>query len=104
MAGGNSYVASMLGKKPFVLLGGASYAIYLLQVPVRFWVHLAATGTKNLKVDHAGIDALLSPLILIAVSIAAFLYWEEPARKWLRTCFKRYTEPKLLAVSTRVAK
>jgi peptidoglycan/LPS O-acetylase OafA/YrhL len=95
MAAGTSFVARLLGQKAFVLLGGASYAIYLLQIPIRSWVHFAATGTRNLKVDHAGIDALLSPFILIGVSIAAFLFWEEPARRRLRSWFKRHTEPRL---------
>ena len=92
MAVGSSFVARMLGHKSLVLLGGASYAIYLLQIPIRSWVHFAITGTRDLKVDHAGIDALLSPIILIGVSIAAFLFWEEPARIWLRKMFKRYNE------------
>jgi peptidoglycan/LPS O-acetylase OafA/YrhL len=44
LAMGNSWCANLLGTKTFVLLGGASYAIYLLQVPVRSWIHYAVTG------------------------------------------------------------
>jgi peptidoglycan/LPS O-acetylase OafA/YrhL len=89
MAVDKSYMARLLGRRIFVLLGGASYAIYLLQIPVRSWIHLAVTGTRNLHVNHAGLDAALSPVILIGVSIAVFLCWEEPVRKWLRMWFKR---------------
>ncbi len=103
MAANNSYLARVLGQKAFILLGGASYAVYLLQVPVRIWVHLAVTGTTDLTVNHAGIDAFLSPLILIGASIAAFLFWEEPARKWLRNWFKQHTRPKLRAAGSKVA-
>jgi peptidoglycan/LPS O-acetylase OafA/YrhL len=65
---------------PVALLGGASYAIYLLQYPVRAW-------TKVLF-DYAGpalsfVGSVLTPFLLIAFSIAVFRYWEEPARKRL---------------------
>jgi peptidoglycan/LPS O-acetylase OafA/YrhL len=92
LAAYNSKVARLLGSRIFVLLGGASYAIYLLQVPARLWVHLALTGTKDLKTNHGGTDAALSPVVLIGMSIAVFLYWEEPARKWLRSWFERNME------------
>lgn len=99
LAATNSKVARLLGSNTCVLLGAASYAIYLLQVPVRSWVHLALTGNWNLNVNHSGMDSLLSPPVLIGMSILAFRFWEEPARKWLRNWFKRKIESGIVPVS-----
>jgi len=101
LAAWDSKVARLLGSGSFVLLGGASYAVYLLQMPVRSWVHLALTGNWNLAVDHSGMDAVLSPALLVGVSILAFLFWEEPARKWLRDWFRRKVESKVDAIRSR---
>jgi peptidoglycan/LPS O-acetylase OafA/YrhL len=96
-------ISRLLGSRIFVLLGGASYAVYLLQVPVRSWVHFALTGTKDLNVNHSGLDAVLSPALLICLSILVFLYWEEPARRWLRSWFKRNVESGISAMSSETA-
>ena len=70
----------LLSSRRLVVLGGASYAIYLLQYPVRAW-------TKVLF-SHAGpsfalVGSILTPVLLIALSIAVFRCWEEPLRKLL---------------------
>lgn len=94
LAVGNSWCADLLGSKVLVLLGGASYSIYLLQLPVRSWVHYAVTGSMDLFVRKGGIDAFLSPIVLLALSVPVFLFLEEPARKRLRSWFKKHTETK----------
>ncbi len=71
-----SLFARMLGARWLALLGGASYALYLLHQPVHFSV-LALLGTAKLMV-------VLQYPILVAVSIALFLFYEEPAREWIR--------------------
>lgn len=80
LASGDGLVSSLFSTRSFVLLGGASYSVYLLQVPVRLWVDraLGAHGSPL-------IDAAISPLILVAIAVVVFLYWEEPARKWIRS-------------------
>ncbi len=95
LAAGDTFLIRLLGCKPFLLLGGASYAIYLLQEPVRSWTHFAVTGSTDLRVATGGIDTFLSPLILVVFSIGVFLYWEEPMRKWLRSWFKRHSASRL---------
>lgn len=75
--------------KALTLLGGASYSVYLLQDPVRMWTHriLHPGGPSD------GIDQWLSPIVLVAFSIAVFLWWEEPARRWLRGAFQTKVRP-----------
>lgn len=89
LASSDSRVARLLGSRAFVLLGGASYAVYLLQLPVRYWLHFAITGHRNQLEDLFWVDAILTPVVLVGFSIIAFLYWEEPAKSWLRSWFKR---------------
>jgi peptidoglycan/LPS O-acetylase OafA/YrhL len=75
--------ARILNAPALVFLGGASYAIYLLQMPVRSWTHVFLSG--NHRID--GVDAFLSPLILIGFSCLVFRYLEEPTRRWIKKVF-----------------
>jgi peptidoglycan/LPS O-acetylase OafA/YrhL len=84
LAAGDGWLVRILSGKWFVLLGGASYSVYLLQLPIRHWTHLIFA--RHTAAD--GIDTVLSPILLIAVSILVFLYWEEPAREWIRKRFR----------------
>ena len=74
-------LARILSTRILILFGSASYAVYLLQLPVRICTRLLVA-----KVAHAphDLDAFLSPVVLLLSSIAVFLLWEEPARKFLR--------------------
>lgn len=74
-------VARVLSNKIVILLGSASYAVYLLQLPTRIYTRLLFS-----KLPHAPheLDAYLSPCFLLILSVMVFLYWEEPARKFLR--------------------
>ena len=98
LAMGDSWLAQLLGNKVFLLLGGASYAIYLLQEPVRSFVHFAITGSTELNTAKGGIDTFLSPVVLVLFSIGVFLLWEEPMRKWLRSWFRKHSGRKLSSV------
>jgi peptidoglycan/LPS O-acetylase OafA/YrhL len=71
-----SRFARVLSVRWLVLLGAASYALYLMHQPVHFAV-LALLGSSKAMV------ALQYP-ILIAGSVAVFLFYEEPAREWIR--------------------
>lgn len=72
---------SLLGSKPLVLLGNASYSLYMLQKPV----HAAFLKffTWNIKIPQL-YDFLLYFTLLIAVSIASFLLFEHPLNLFLR--------------------
>lgn len=71
-----SRFARTLSMRWLVLLGGASYALYLMHQPVHFGV-LALLGPAKTMV-------VLQYPILIAISIALFLFYEEPVREWIR--------------------
>ena len=63
------------------LLGGASYAVYLLQLPVRDWVRSLFSRTTPFFIQ---LSAPLTPVILVLFSILVFRYLEEPLRKTIR--------------------
>ena len=74
IASESSSIRSFLGSNTLVLLGGASYSIYLLQVPIREYSKLVFGNS---------LDKFISPIVLIFVSILIFKYYEEPVRKWI---------------------
>ena len=74
-------VARVLSNKIVILLGSASYAVYLLQLPTRIYTRLLFS---NLPHAPHELDAYLSPCFLLILSVMVFLFWEEPARKFLR--------------------
>jgi peptidoglycan/LPS O-acetylase OafA/YrhL len=71
-----------LESKVLVLLGGASYAIYLLQDPTRHW--LEAWARHQLEVIVA---TFLYIPVLILVGICVFVGFEEPTRRWIRKTY-----------------
>jgi peptidoglycan/LPS O-acetylase OafA/YrhL len=88
LACANNWLAMILSTRWMVLLGGASYAIYLLQFPVRAWTR---TLFQHFSASVQSLSAPLTPLILIVFSIAVFRFWEEPARRALRTWLDRFS-------------
>ena len=84
LALGGSWLGRLLSSPTMVLLGGASYAVYLLQTPVRQWTHLLFS---YVPAKLAGADVAFTALALVGFSIFVFLYWEEPLRKALRRWF-----------------
>jgi peptidoglycan/LPS O-acetylase OafA/YrhL len=77
-------VARVLSNRIIILLGSASYAVYLLQLPTRIYTRLVFA--QILHSPH-NLDAFLSPCLLLILSVLVFLFWEEPARKFLRKSF-----------------
>jgi peptidoglycan/LPS O-acetylase OafA/YrhL len=86
LALGGNILARCFSSRPMLLLGGASYSVYLLQYPVRNWVRFAFDRWDP---SHASIGALLTPLLLIVVSCVIFQYYEEPLRRALKGAFDR---------------
>ena len=75
------FIRKCLENRILVVLGGASYTLYLLQFPMRkyiaFWVP-----------DHLALYAKLAfAPVLIFTSVFVFLYYEGPMRKLLRRAF-----------------
>lgn len=79
LAAGTGDLAALLSTRPMLLLGGASYALYISQGPVREWV-------RHFVV--APFDAALNPLVAVALAICVFLFWEQPAQRWLRAAYR----------------
>jgi peptidoglycan/LPS O-acetylase OafA/YrhL len=60
--------------------------VYLLRYPVTMWMHAVV---EQLPPAFVRAGELLTPVVLVAFSIAVFRFWEEPARKTLRKWFTR---------------
>lgn len=80
-------VQRALSYRPLLLLGKASYALYLLQIPVRGWTLVIFTGEWN------WVGRLLYLPLLIIVSVVVFILIEEPARKLLRGSIPKRASP-----------
>jgi peptidoglycan/LPS O-acetylase OafA/YrhL len=84
LAIGDSVLAKLLSRPTARLLGNASYAVYLLQFPIRSWTRIIFSRFPE-KLAHLGTP--LTPLILVLFSILVFKLWEEPCRRALRSWF-----------------
>lgn len=89
LATGETIVSRFLSQRWMLLLGASSYALYLIQSPVREWLRLLAGPT---------LSQALNPFVAVALSVLIFRLWEEPARKWLR---RRLSTPRHAAAPDR---
>jgi len=71
----HNLVSRFLATRAMVLLGGASYAFYLIAAPTREWLRF---------LPGESLERVVLPFAAIGVSILIYLAWEEPARRWLR--------------------
>jgi peptidoglycan/LPS O-acetylase OafA/YrhL len=78
----DSWLAGALSVRPLVLLGQASYAMYLLHEPVAWLLY------KNEYGPLRSVDALtrlpIYLLVVVTLSTLVFKYWEEPVRRMIR--------------------
>jgi peptidoglycan/LPS O-acetylase OafA/YrhL len=81
LAGGVAWKSLGLETRSLKLLGGASYALYLLHGTMMNYA--LALNTRTLTLPHNVVALLLVPLA-VAVSILLFKTVEEPGREWLR--------------------
>jgi peptidoglycan/LPS O-acetylase OafA/YrhL len=83
----SSILCKVMSFSPFILLGEASYAIYIMQFPVGEW--FASTfNTFGYSLQAAGTtaDAMLFALFLLTLtvwSVLCYKYIEIPAKNWL---------------------
>jgi peptidoglycan/LPS O-acetylase OafA/YrhL len=78
-----SRLARSLSHPWLVLLGDASYALYILHVPIR-WLFEDLLALTGQVIEFGVLFSIYLPL-LIVLSIFVFKYIERPARDWLRT-------------------
>jgi peptidoglycan/LPS O-acetylase OafA/YrhL len=75
-------ISRVLTSRPFILLGEASYAMYIMHIPIFFW--WTEIGERVLKVKlPLAIDFVVYFGITIGFSIFSFLYIEIPLRRRL---------------------
>jgi peptidoglycan/LPS O-acetylase OafA/YrhL len=77
----NSRLSSILRLAPFVLLGEISYAVYILQIPVAWFLRMTFSGRWT--VAPATLFAIYLA-VLIAASFLVYRYYEKPLRAGLR--------------------
>jgi peptidoglycan/LPS O-acetylase OafA/YrhL len=82
LAAGVAWSGLTLGTRPLVLLGGASYALYMVHGSMMRYA--LAVNTRTLTLPHNIVALLLVP-VAVAISIFLFKRIEEPARGWLRS-------------------
>jgi len=90
MSGGGGLVQRIMSHKTLVLLGEASYGIYILHVPLAWWFAWLGHGDARLSeippqfaVDQPFYYAIYLT-VLIGLSIVSLRWFEEPARRWIR--------------------
>ena len=71
--------ARLLSLRGMRLLGGASYAMYLAQLPMREWLRF---------LPGEAIEQFINPFVTIGFAVLVFLFWEEPMRRRIRTFFR----------------
>jgi peptidoglycan/LPS O-acetylase OafA/YrhL len=80
-------VDAPMSSRAFVFLGAASYALYMIHLPIDIvWFHalerVGVTETSDLLVRVGAVVGVFAACI--AASAVAYLWIEEPARKWIR--------------------
>jgi peptidoglycan/LPS O-acetylase OafA/YrhL len=78
LAAGGGALARVLSAGPIVYLGKASYAMYILHVPILWWF-----------LRWHGASPVLYMALVIGVSAVVYGFFEEPANRWLRDRVRR---------------
>ena len=82
----------MLMSRPILLLGGASYSIYLVHdIVLGIALKLTGSAKHGLAYDLLKLVFLLTVVLLI--SLVLYTYYEAPARRWLRGRWGKRASP-----------
>jgi peptidoglycan/LPS O-acetylase OafA/YrhL len=90
-----SWTVRWLSSRTMVLLGEASYAVYILHVPVKGWF-LGLQRLLPLRWENPLVSScyfLFYVAITVVVALLVHKKIELPARYWIRTRFKKIKEP-----------
>ena len=98
LAAEKTLLSRFLATRVMVLGGGISYAIYLMQMPLKLWVSLTF---ERLGIQLLSLRLVVTALLLIAVSLLLFKLVEDPARKLLRSFFARVEQGRQAAARRR---
>jgi peptidoglycan/LPS O-acetylase OafA/YrhL len=83
-------IGDILSSRPLVMLGEASYALYLLQVPLAYWLPPHMMGIYGV---HPVLYFYSYLAMLIAAALAIYLAIAKPARKHLKVRLSRIALP-----------
>jgi peptidoglycan/LPS O-acetylase OafA/YrhL len=89
LARAKGLLSGWLGSKPMVLLGEASFAFYILHVPLFRYARMLFPSVATAPAPFLGFL-----LVLTAVSIASFLFIEKPLCAYLRKAYKSSRSPR----------
>jgi peptidoglycan/LPS O-acetylase OafA/YrhL len=84
-----SATARILGGRPMVLLGEASYAMYLLHLPIWFLADHYLPVPSPEQTERCWIYIIVYFCVLVGISLLAHRLVEEPARRLIRTVLGR---------------
>lgn len=88
LALGKGGIAKLLSHPRLLILGEASYAIYILQVPLSYWTRQLIAATPLQNVSAIAYPALYLPIV-IGFSIGSFFWLEKPIRGWIIAFFQQ---------------
>jgi peptidoglycan/LPS O-acetylase OafA/YrhL len=91
-----TFISKFFSNKGFVLLGDASYSLYIMQLPIYIFFR-GTINRNNLLGDVVGLHTYV--ILLILMSIIIHLFVEKPARNWLKELLKYYSNWKKRAKS-----
>jgi peptidoglycan/LPS O-acetylase OafA/YrhL len=80
LASSDGWLKRWASSPPLVLLGGASYALYVLHIPLRQWILPAFGFGAAQSVEFYAVYLVA----MLVVSVVVFVWFEEPVKKWLR--------------------
>jgi peptidoglycan/LPS O-acetylase OafA/YrhL len=98
LAAERTLLSRFLSTKTMLLGGGISYSIYLMQMPLKFWV---ASIAKHLHVESEMIRMVVTAVLLILFSLLLFKLVEDPARRLLRSLFAEMEQRRQTAAERR---
>ncbi|NOK20489.1 acyltransferase family protein [Corallococcus carmarthensis] len=85
LAAGRGPLAAWLSRAAMVRLGEASYALYILHIPLAFHARtLERVSGLGLELRAPWAYCALAVTSFVLVSLGVFTWAEEPARRWLR--------------------
>jgi peptidoglycan/LPS O-acetylase OafA/YrhL len=97
LAGGRGLLAKFLSLRPLILLGEASYGIYILQAPVATLFGVEVIPANPLRVALFAVG-------LVALSTGFFVFVEQPLRPRLKSALLTFLErPEPAAIRTAMA-
>jgi peptidoglycan/LPS O-acetylase OafA/YrhL len=79
-----SPIARFLSSGTIILLGEASYALYLIQFPAKWWYLTIASSDVQVPEAVQQAQWLMFLMLIVCLSIGLHVFFERPTRRWLR--------------------